>query len=136
MSHFAAAVSKPSMRRTHGFTLIEMVVVVAIIAILASIAVPAYTDQIRKGRRAEAMNGLEAMAQRQERWRANNPTYGTAAQIVASTSDYYTFAVTVNTANAWTMTATAAGAQATDTRCATMTLTNAGVRTPADCWAR
>lgn len=136
MSHLAAALATPPKRRARGFTLIEMVVVVAIIAILASIAVPLYTEQIRKGRRAEAMNGLEAMAQRQERWRANNPTYGTAVQIVAATSDYYTFAVTNNTANAWTMTATAAGAQATDTRCATMTLTSAGVRTPADCWAR
>lgn len=51
-----------------GFTLIEMMITVAIIAILASIAYPTYTEQIRKGRRAECRSGLLQSMQQQERY--------------------------------------------------------------------
>lgn len=137
ISNFNSRISQLSRgrRASGGFTLIEIVVVVAIIAILASIAVPSYREQVRKGRRAEAMNVLQSLALRQERWRANNPTYGTTANMgTLPTSAFYTFAVTGNTATAYNLVATATGQQTSDTACTTMTLTNAGVKTPAVCW--
>lgn len=96
------------MRRIRGFTLIELMIALSVIAVLAAIALPIYNEQVRKSRRSEATTGLNQLALLQERWRANNPTYGTAAQIgsAAVTSTFYAFAVTANTATSYTMTAT------------------------------
>jgi len=126
------------MRRAgSGFTLIELMIVVVVVAILASIAIPSFLEQTRKSRRAEAVSGLGEIALRQERWRANNPTYGTAAQIGGMpTSSHYTFLVTTNTATAWTATATPTGS---DPTCGTFTYAFAAgavTKTPntAGCW--
>ena len=54
-------------RVNRGFTLIELMIVVAIVAILAAIAYPAYTESVRKGRRAEARTALAELLQQQER---------------------------------------------------------------------
>lgn len=58
-----------------GFTLIELMVVVAIVAILASIAYPSYVEAVRKGRRAEARSALTSLMQQQERYMTQNNTY-------------------------------------------------------------
>lgn len=58
-----------------GFTLIEMMIAVAILGLVASLAYPSFMGSIRKGRRAEAFAALSAVQQAQERWRANNATY-------------------------------------------------------------
>jgi type IV pilus assembly protein PilE len=115
------------MKRTPGFTLIEMLVVVALLAIVASLAVPAYFDSLRKSRRAEAVAGLTAIQQAQERRRANEPRYTTELAMLglpssALGSSYYTFRVTEASATGYTVTATAlAGtSQAKDERCTTM----------------
>jgi type IV pilus assembly protein PilE len=121
-----------------GFTLIELMVVVAIVAILAAIAIPSYNEQVRKSRRAEAASELARLHMAQERWRADRPTYGTLAQIggvATMPNGYYTISVATpggncasgvaaSNANSFSITATAAGAQLSDTRCATMTLTS------------
>lgn len=120
------------MRRPTGFTLIELMVVLIIVGLLLALAVPAFTEQIRKSRRAEAVRGLSDMQLRQEQWRANHTTYAPANTAAAGnppngiplpTSQHYTFAVTAgsNTATDVVMTATPAGAQAAD-RCGTFTL--------------
>lgn len=64
-------------RRPAGFTLIELMVAVAIIAVLAAIAYPSYTDQVRKGRRADAKQALLDLAARQERFNTVNNRWAT-----------------------------------------------------------
>lgn len=60
---------------TRGFTLVELMIVLAIAGILAMVALPAYQDMVRKGRRADAVEKLTAIQQAQERYRANNASY-------------------------------------------------------------
>jgi type IV pilus assembly protein PilE len=64
-----------SFLRIRGFTLIEVMVVVAIIAILATVAVPAYTEYIRRGNLADASNGLATVGAQMERYFQDNRQY-------------------------------------------------------------
>jgi type IV pilus assembly protein PilE len=120
------------MINTHkkGFTLIELMIVVAIVAILVALALPSFRDVIRKSRRADAMNAIINIQLAQERWRVNNSTYGTLVNLginAASPEGHYTMSVTGNTFSNYTIVATAAGGQASD-KCGNFTLTNtAGV---------
>ncbi|PCJ34220.1 MAG: pilus assembly protein [Cellvibrionales bacterium] len=128
-----------------GFTLIELMIVIAIVGILAAVAYPSYLDSIRKARRTDAMDGILTLQNLQEKWRANNTTYNDFAN-AASVDGYYTLAVTdgTDTATGYTLTATAVAgtSQAGDTvgtNCTVMTLTvlaatPGGAKTPAVCW--
>lgn len=128
------------MSRQKGFTLIELMVVVAIVAILAMIAMPSFTEQIRKSRRSVAMQALSDLQLKQERWRANNITYGSLTDIggAALTPDgYYALSVAtpsgtcsdgktpLTNKNSYAITADTKGAQESDDgRCATLVLTS------------
>ncbi len=79
-----------------GFTLIELMIVVVVIAVLAAIAIPAYQGYTERARRADAKSAILAVQLAQEKYRANNPTYGTLAQIGAkdeSPDKFYSISV-------------------------------------------
>jgi len=65
-------------RSIQGFTLIELMIGVAIIAILAAVAMPAYTDYVRRSRLADASTGLATMRAQMERHFQDNRTYATS----------------------------------------------------------
>ncbi|WP_341916093.1 type IV pilin protein [Polaromonas sp. YR568] len=70
----------PIKRNAHsGFTLIELMITVAIVGILAAVAYPAYTDSVRKGKRAEARTALMNLLQQEERYLTQMNTYETFA---------------------------------------------------------
>lgn len=128
-----------------GFTLIEVMIVVVIIGILATIAYPSYTEQVRQARRADATSGLLNVAQQLERCFTQFNAYNNANCPVAlpqNTPDgNYEIDSTVLAAGQFTLVATPIGPQASDSRCTSFTLTQAGVQTAAgslgnDCWRR
>jgi len=128
------------MLKQKGFTLIELMIVVAIIAILGAIAFPSYQDQVRKTRRASAKADLMELASYMERYFTENNTY-VGATIAASgiANDNYAFTNPIPGlgATAYTLTVVPAGGQAAD-GCGTMTLTQTGVKAhtgaEAGCW--
>lgn len=127
-------------RTTAGFTLIELMMVVAVIAILATIAYPAYTDQMRKSRRAQAKADLVEYMQMAERHHTVQGSY-TGFSLPVSQSPragtaFYTMDISSIQANAINITATPLGAQASDT-CGTLQLNQTGKKlpeSPAECW--
>ena len=131
-------------RRVRGFSLIELMIVVAVVAILAAIAVPSYQEQVRKSRRAQAKADLVEYAQAAERFFTVNNTYvgfnlpATKSPREANAPTYYTLGIQ-STPRTFTITATAQGAQASD-RCGNLSINQAGVKTSsgpaplADCW--
>jgi type IV pilus assembly protein PilE len=115
-------------RFDEGFTLIELMIVVALAALLLTIALPMYQESTRKGRRAEAVAALTQLSQAQERHRANNTGYAAAfaamSPVPASATPHYTLNIAAAAANTYTLTATAKNAspQFADTNCRVLSL--------------
>ena len=131
-------VKKPpfSMR---GFTLIELMIVVAILAILIALAYPSYRDQVRKSRRADAESVLLEAASTLERCFTRFNAYNSdiCPDVTgASENGFYTVTIERN-ATTYTLTATPQGDQVND-RCGTYTLDYLGNKTPTPdsrrCW--
>jgi type IV pilus assembly protein PilE len=116
------------MNKQQGFTLVELLMVVAIIAIIAAIAYPSYTGQVRKTRRAVATACLQQNAQFMERWYTSKLTYdGATVQPCQEVTQFYDVVVDVTSARAFTLTATPKGAQAGE-KCGVLTLDEKGER--------
>ena len=117
-----------------GFSLIELMIVVAIMGIIAAIAIPAYQNQILSSRRADSMSELLQMHMQQEGYRLENISYATTAQLDVPTSDFFTYTVADVSATTFTLKATAKSSQTGDTSCKILTLDQSMNKTPAICW--
>jgi len=138
------------MARTFGFTLIEVMIVVAIVAILAAIALPAYNENVRKARRADAKAALVQLTQFMERnyslaQRYDLDSAGTAVVLpftqspVDSSPKYYNLTLSNLAQNTYTLTATPiTGTPQANDRCANLTIDHTGVKGTSsaltDCW--
>lgn len=150
--------------KARGFTLVELMVALAVAGILAAIAYPAYVKQMQKGRRADALAALTAIMQAQERYRANGPNYATSLvdlnMDLTKLAPYYQFTLTGVGAQAGfstgfqaTATALSSGPQAADLTCKSLTVrleganptylamgdpngTGTDVVTTSQCWPR
>ena len=142
--------------RQSGFTLIELMITLAIVAILAAIVVPSYNAQVRKTRRSDAINSLMQFAQDLERCRSDTNAYDDAACTdfsgggVPSSQGFYAISSAVadggqQTATTFTLIATpvAGQPQEDDTQCATFSIAqtgataaedDGGVDATATCW--
>lgn len=131
--------------RSHGFTLIELMIVVAVIGILAAIAYPSYKDYVIRAKRADGKTALLQVQLAQEKYRANHVAYGTLDQIGASHTSpdgYYTIAIPVgSTLDGTNYTVTAAPTFA-DIKCGTLGINQAGTKTKTgtdsvvNCWRK
>jgi type IV pilus assembly protein PilE len=114
-------------RGQRGFTVLELLIAVVILGVLVALAFPSYKDQIRKSRRSDAIAGIAAVQQAQERHRANSSKYGdlavpaganTLANVQATTANgHYLMTMVSNNEVGYEVHATAQGAQADDTNC-------------------
>ena len=148
--------SKAAIKKWHsGFTLIELMIVVAVIAILAAIAFPSYNNYVRKARRTDAKTALLDLAARQERLFSTKNTYSDTATelgyagvfpanvLSSGSTAYYQISVPVKTGTTFTAQASPIGAQAADV-CGTYVIDQLGVQSNkaadgtaisvADCW--
>lgn len=139
-------------KKHSGFTLIELMIVVAIIAILAAVAIPSYNSYIQKTRRADAKVALTHAAAQQERFYMRHNAYagnlsdiGGTGGMLHSPEGYYSLSVSIEgcpngqpNGSCFVLTAepTAKANQDNDVHCAQFTLRDTGKReaTSADCW--
>ena len=139
------------MSNVKGFTLIELMIVVAIIGILASIALPNYTKYVLQSRRTIAINAILDLAGKQARYYTIGNTYtgslltlgyANDPMLVSDTANpFYSLSVVPgSTANSFTLQAVPQNAQVNDTECGTFMITQLGQKTvtgtssAASCW--
>jgi type IV pilus assembly protein PilE len=125
-------------KTSRGFTLIELMIVIAIIGALAAVGYPAYTSSVQKGKRADGIGGLLSLAGRMEEFYMNANTYTTATVANPTSPDgFYTLSITAQTDFGYTLTATTIPVGA-DTECGNLILNSLGQKTDSagngNCW--
>lgn len=120
-------------REQRGFSLIELMIVVAIVAILGAVAIPAYRQYIVRSHRVDAQRALSDLAGRQERYLYTNNTYARTLTLLGGSSSmagsYYTVSIdpAKTSSTAYGLEAAATGRQQQDDKqCQTLTLDQAG----------
>ena len=137
-----------TLKKYNGFTLVELLVVVAIIGILATIALPAYQSYVMKSHRQAAISAILDLGSREARYYTTNNNYTNSMTTLGyasdpmpvtggSTNTYYNLSVTSASTTAFSLQAVPVNTQTTDT-CGTYTYTNLGIKGSAgsvsDCW--
>jgi type IV pilus assembly protein PilE len=136
------------MTHARGFTIVELLVALAIAGVLFSLALPAYNGYVLRSHRADAHGALLDISARQERFMAQNNTYtteifgaaGLNMQTTTSSAEFYDMSVsacgTGSIATCYVVTATARGSQVADTECLTITYDSIGQKsgTTTECW--
>ena len=126
-----------------GFTLIELMITVAIIGILAAITYPSYTAFVIRSDRAEALIELSKLANLQEQYFIDHRAYtdsinllgvGTTKKYTTQTGDYEIASEVGESLITFTLTATAKKNQINDTGCTEITITDTGLKQPIICW--
>ena len=127
-----------------GFTLIELLIVVALVGILSAIATAMYSDYVIASKRSEGRAALTATAASLEKCKSLFGAYDHAncnvlATITTETNIYSIDTTTTRNATTFTLVAPAVGSQVRDDDCATLSLTNTGIKTatgvdPTVCW--
>jgi type IV pilus assembly protein PilE len=125
------------MKKSAGFTLVELIVVMLIVAIIASIAIPGYRDAVRKSNRRAAQAEMMDLVNRERQYFIANRTFGTHTDLnytlPPELTGKYTAAITTTNGPppGFTITFTAVGVQTPD---GPLSLTSEGVKTPANKW--
>jgi type IV pilus assembly protein PilE len=112
-------------RAQRGFTLVEMMIAVAVAGVLSGVALPSFQGVLHQSRRSEALVAMMQVQAAQERWRSNHRSYGSLADIgIATTTSggHYTLQVADAGEEGYDVLATAAGTQSRDATCRVLRL--------------